>query len=82
MQDTNSSHLTSISGEGSPAALLPCPFCGGAMQFRKALWVSDGCTDGIIHDEPTKCGMVVFDTDSTDESVITAWNRRTTRETL
>lgn len=57
-------------------SLAPCPFCGGAMQFRKALWPSDGNTDAIIHAEPTECGMPAFDIGSTDEGVIAAWNRR------
>ena len=56
--------------------LKPCPFCGQAMQFRKALWPSDGCTDGINHAEPTECGMGCFDIGTTDEGVIDAWNRR------
>jgi hypothetical protein len=56
--------------------LVPCPFCGGRVMFRKALFVSDGCTDAIIHAEPTKCGMTDFTTYTTDESVITAWNTR------
>lgn len=29
--------------------LKPCPFCGGKMQLRQALWPSDGDTDAIIH---------------------------------
>ena len=57
-------------------ALAACPFCGGAMQFRKALWPSDGCTDAVIHAEPSDCGMHGFDIGTTDESVIGAWNRR------
>jgi len=56
--------------------LKACPLCGGRMMFRKALWPSDGCTDAVIHAEPTDCGMVVFDTGTTDESVIAAWNTR------
>lgn len=59
------------------AQLSPCPFCGGAVMFRKALFVSDGCTDAIIHAEPTNCGMTDFTTYTTDESVIAAWNTRT-----
>jgi hypothetical protein len=46
------------------------------MQFRKALWPSDGCVDAIMHAEPTSCGMVDFSTGTTDESVIAAWNTR------
>lgn len=56
--------------------LKTCPFCGGEMQFRKALWPSDGCTDSITHAEPSECGMLDFSTNTTDESVIAAWNRR------
>jgi hypothetical protein len=58
--------------------LAPCPFCGGEVQFRKALWPSDGCTDAVIHSFPlpATCGMGDFSTDTTDESVIAAWNRR------
>ncbi|GAA4827181.1 hypothetical protein GCM10023232_26760 [Sphingosinicella ginsenosidimutans] len=56
--------------------LLPCPFCGGEMIFRKALWPADGCTDAVIHRDPVECGLTVFDTDSADESVIPAWNAR------
>lgn len=61
----------------SEAELEPCPFCGGAMLFRKALWPSDGCVDGIIHAAPTDCGMIGFSTETIDESVIAAWNTRT-----
>lgn len=57
--------------------LLPCPFCGGEAQFRKALWPSDGNTDAIIHAAPSECGLSHFDIGTTDESVIAAWNRRT-----
>lgn len=57
-------------------ALSPCPFCGGRVQFRKALFVSDGCTDAIIHAEPNNCGMTDFTTYTADQSVITAWNTR------
>ena len=34
-----------------PVKLLPCPFCGRAVQFRAALWPADGDVDGIIHAE-------------------------------
>lgn len=56
--------------------LLPCPWCGEAVMFRKALWPSDGCVDAIIHSSPSACGMVGFTTDTIDESVIAAWNTR------
>lgn len=57
-----------------------CPLCGKAMQCRAALFVSDGCTDAIIHAEPTDCGLVQFDIGATDGGVstIAAWNRRAT----
>lgn len=56
--------------------LLPCPFCGGVMMFRKALWPSDGNTDAIIHAGPSVCGLAAFDVGTADESVIPIWNRR------
>lgn len=59
-----------------------CPFCGAAMMFRKALWPSDGCTDAIIHAAPTDCGLTAFDTETTDESAIAAWNRRASEAEL
>jgi hypothetical protein len=64
--------------------LSPCPFCGGAMQFRKALWSSDGCVDAVIHlgVHPETCGLQFFSTDTTDESVIAAWNTRATLSSI
>lgn len=56
--------------------LLPCPFCEGAVQFRKALWPSDGNVDAIIHASPTTCGMLEFSDGSTDESILARWNAR------
>jgi len=56
--------------------LLPCPFCGGAVQFRKALHISDGNVDSVIHAAPTDCPMVVFEDGSTDESILARWNVR------
>ena len=56
--------------------LLPCPFCNGAVQFRKALHVSDGNVDSVIHAAPTNCPMVVFEDGSTDQSVLIRWNTR------
>ena len=56
--------------------LKPCPFCGGDVQFRKALDVSDGGTDAIIHRSGAECGMDVFSNFAIDESVITLWNKR------
>lgn len=57
-------------------ALSACPFCQGAVQFRKALHICDGNTDAIIHAAPTNCGMVQFEDGSTDESIIEKWNTR------
>ena len=56
--------------------LKPCPFCQGTMQFRKALHISDGNTDAVIHAYPTQCGMVAFEDGTTDESIIDRWNVR------
>jgi len=57
--------------------LRECPFCDGPVQFRKALWPSDGNTDAVIHCGPSDdCGLVDFDIGTTDERVIAAWNRR------
>lgn len=64
------------------AELKPCPFCGKRMQFRKALWPSDGCVDAVIHAEPTDCGLVDFSTNTIDESVIKHWNQRTHEDAL
>lgn len=60
-------------------ALLSCPFCGGAMQPRHALWPSDGDTDAVIHAEPTECGLAGgFSIGTADNgvSVAAAWNCR------
>ena len=62
--------------ERSSPDIDPCPFCRGTMQFRKALWPSDGCVDAIIHAFPTQCGMVEFSDGSIDESIIAKWNTR------
>lgn len=59
-----------------PSALLPCPFCQEAVQFRKALHISDGNVDSIIHAAPTNCPMVVFEDGSIDESILFKWNTR------
>lgn len=66
------------------ADLLPCPFCGGAMQPRHALWPSEGDTDGIIHASPTDCPMPEFSVHVADNgvSVAAAWNRRSESERL
>lgn len=62
-------------------ALAACPFCGGAMQFRKALWPSDGNVDAIIHAAPTKCGLSDFADGTVDESILAAWNTRAASQT-
>ncbi len=56
--------------------LLPCPFCNGSVQFRKALHISDGNVDSIIHATSMICPMVVFEDGSTDESILSRWNTR------
>lgn len=63
-------------GDGMSEELKPCPFCGGEMQFRAALWPSDGDRDSVIHADPSECGIQDFTTDTADKSVIAAWNRR------
>ncbi|MBO9380215.1 hypothetical protein GG804_25955 [Sphingomonas histidinilytica] len=59
--------------------LLRCPFCHGAMQFRKALWPSDGDSDAIIHAVlgGSNCPMGDFGNGTADESIISLWNTRT-----
>lgn len=63
--------------------LKPCPFCGGEMQLRQALWPSDGDTDAIIHKAiqggpDGACGMSYFSVGTMDEGITVsqAWNRR------
>ena len=61
--------------------LLPCPFCGGEMQHRYALWPTEGDRDAIIHNVPggTSCpieGAFSIDTFDNGVSVAEAWNRR------
>jgi hypothetical protein len=58
--------------------LLPCPFCGGDVMPRHALFPSDGDTDAIIHVGESECGMVAFDIWTADQgvSVALAWNTR------
>ncbi len=63
-----------MSGDVPQCALKPCPFCGGAVQFRKALHISDGNTDAVIHAAPSDCGLVEFSDGSTDESILAKWN--------
>ena len=57
-------------------ALMPCPFCKHDVQFRKALWPSDGNADAIIHTESSNCGLVEFSDGSIDESIVSKWNTR------
>ena len=61
----------------SPETLNRCPFCGAEVQFRKALHISDGNTDAIIHKKPTECGLVEFSNGTYDESILALWNART-----
>jgi hypothetical protein len=58
--------------------LKPCPFCGGGVQPRHALWPSDGDVDAIIHDHPSECGMSCFSVEAVDQGASTAaaWNTR------
>ena len=61
--------------------LKPCPFCGGPMQLRFALWPSEGDRDAVIHNVPggTSCpieGAFSIDTFDNGVSVAEAWNRR------
>jgi hypothetical protein len=58
--------------------LSPCPFCGAAVQWRAALWPSEGDRDAIIHAEPTGCGLSDFSDDTFDQSIVAKWNERAT----
>lgn len=63
--------------------LKPCPFCGGAMQHRFALWPSEGDRDAIIHAAPTDCpieGAFSIDTFDNGVSVAEVWNRRSSSD--
>lgn len=70
-------------GQGDVVALLPCPFCGGEVMRREALWPSEGDTDGIIHVNPGDCPLhratPDFSLGFADgcRSVSDGWNRRT-----
>lgn len=59
-------------------ALKPCPFCGGDVMHRHALWPSDGDTDSVIHAQGSTCGMGCFSIGTADQgvSVAAAWNAR------
>jgi hypothetical protein len=56
--------------------LLPCPFCGGAVQRRDALWPSEGDRDGVIHVAVTDCPMRDFSDGTFSGSLYDRWNRR------
>lgn len=59
--------------------LKTCPFCGGAMQLRYALWPSEGDTDAVIHAAPTECPIEgAFSVGTADDGVTVTevWNRR------
>ena len=68
--------MTKITDEA--VELKPCPFCGGEMQIREALWPSEGDTDGIIHAAPSACPLPEFNTGTADNcaTVAAAWNLR------
>lgn len=73
---TDTARLRELAGK-----LLPCPFCGGEMQLRYALWPSEGDRDAVIHNVPggTSCpieGAFSIDTFDNGVSVAEAWNRR------
>ena|ERR1700723_2219405 len=63
-------------GEDAPiaAGLRPCPFCGGAVMRRDALWPSEGDRDAIIHAEPSDCPMQVFEDGTWGGSLYGRWN--------
>jgi hypothetical protein len=46
------------------------------MMFCKALHVSDGNTDSVIHAVSSGCGMSVFDNETIDGSIVELWNTR------
>lgn len=46
------------------------------MQFRQALWPSEGDTDAVIHAYPTLCPMTNFSDGTADKSIIERWNHR------
>lgn len=61
------------------APLKACPFCGGEVQPRHALWPSDGDVDAIIHSSPfAYCGVGDFTVHTADggKTVAEAWNHR------
>ena len=59
---------------GDEPSLLPCPFCGGAVRRRDALWPAEGDSDAVIHAEPTDCPLQVFSDGTWGGSVYGRWN--------
>ena len=55
-------------------ALRPCPFCGGEVMRRDALWPSEGDRDAVIHAEPSDCPLQVFQDDTWGGSLYGRWN--------
>lgn len=55
---------------------MPCPFCGGEVMLRAALWPSEGDRDDIIHAAPTNCPLATFADDTFDGSIVDRWNTR------
>lgn len=56
--------------------LKPCPFCGGRMMLRAALWPRKGDCDAIIHAKATDCAMGQFCDGTFNESIVERWNAR------
>src|SRR5215469_16470440 len=69
-----------MTDEKKTAALLPCPFCGGDVMPRDALWPSDGDSDQVIHTKPTDCPLQQFFDGSFDKSLYARWNDRAKAE--
>lgn len=82
--DPGATPITNTRGDGTivmndEPSLLPCPFCGGAVKFRQALWPAEGDSDAVIHAASTDCPMAVFNNDTADQSIIERWNTRAER---